>query len=218
MKRFSVLSVMAMIALAGLGLAAMRDGSQMAENAAYCVLFLTVSVGLLGAIVRRGSAAWTGYALFSTLYALTLFVPDPSLSSGASRDIAVRHRFGLDVFLNALTDRLYAMPQGPPPLQAPFISTQDGQVHKIINQKYVPMTDFENAIALAWRSQWKHYTNRYYATSTRRLRAVEIGHVLIALLFGIVGSLVGCALVPRNASARESTSSDPLSSPEEPAR
>ena len=46
------------------GLAAIRSGSNLAEKGIFTLTLAVLSIGFLGAIVRRGNPAWLGFALF----------------------------------------------------------------------------------------------------------------------------------------------------------
>lgn len=68
LHRRSIAMWMALVGLLAAGLGAMRNGSDLAERGMFTALLLALGVGLLGAIVRRGAAAWVGFALFGWGY------------------------------------------------------------------------------------------------------------------------------------------------------
>ncbi len=74
-SRFTVANILALIAVLAVGLAAMRDGSDLTERAAFSLMLVALFVGLVGAIVRRSEGAWVGFAICGWGYALLAFVP-----------------------------------------------------------------------------------------------------------------------------------------------
>jgi hypothetical protein len=218
MKRISILGLMAVVALLGVGLAAMRDGSALAENAASLGLFLALGLGLIGAIVRRGSPAWVGFTVLAGAYTLTSYVPE-SEGGAISRGMQVAcDRFGLDTFLNALTDRLYEMPAEPSRRPFAVMTGPNGEMLRQEGSRVVPLTDLELAELRSYEARRRAYASWYATTRSRRERAVEIGHVLTALLLGGVGSLAGRLLAIPNPSPREPAPAGIRPATEEPAR
>ncbi|HEU5117490.1 MAG TPA: hypothetical protein VFT74_12670 [Isosphaeraceae bacterium] len=218
MTRYSILSMMMVVALVCLGLAAMRDGSAVAENMASLSLFLALCLSLLGSIVRRGSPGWVGFTVLAGGYTATFYLPehDPSVTSRGLH--VARQRFGLDTCLNMLIDPLYEMPADPSPLPYQIVTRSDGAMRKLIDNLSVPLTELETAEAKMYLTQKRAYQSWYSSTSSRRRRAAEIGHLMIALSFGAVGSLAGRLLSPHNSIHRESAHSGITPAPGEATR
>jgi hypothetical protein len=74
-NRSSLAILMGLIGVLATGLGGMRNGSAMAKKWIWTATLLTMFVGLLGALVRRGEGAWVGFALFGWAYALLAFDP-----------------------------------------------------------------------------------------------------------------------------------------------
>jgi hypothetical protein len=66
--RFGLGASMAIIGIIGVGLGLMRNGSSEAASAGYGLLISVLSIGLLGAIIRR-RGSWIGFAVFGWIHA-----------------------------------------------------------------------------------------------------------------------------------------------------
>lgn len=64
--RFRIATLMVLVALAGLGFAALRNANDFWASVAFTCLFASVLLALIGALARKGKARmpWAGYAVF----------------------------------------------------------------------------------------------------------------------------------------------------------
>jgi hypothetical protein len=108
--RFSIAVVLALVGMLGLFLGAMRNGSALAMKLTWTATALALLVGLLGALVRRGEAAWVGFALFGWGYALH------SLDRVVAPNLYQKFVFA-DV-LEAIVPEMHPMPSSRPVVPA----------------------------------------------------------------------------------------------------
>jgi hypothetical protein len=75
--RFPIAAAMAAILIAGVGLAAMKNPTELWAGTIFTLAWVALLVGLLGAVLRRGRerAAWLGFTLFGWSYVLVCIVP-----------------------------------------------------------------------------------------------------------------------------------------------
>jgi hypothetical protein len=75
--RFSIASLLAWVALLGLGIAALRSGSPLWANAWFSLAIGALTVAILAAVYRRGSrrAYWVGFASCGWVYMLLALGP-----------------------------------------------------------------------------------------------------------------------------------------------
>jgi hypothetical protein len=209
MRRLSILSLMAAVALVGLGLAAMRDGSELAEQLTFSGVFFVMSVAVLGAVVRRDRAGWVGFAIFAWFYASAVFFTRSSLD--------LRDRMTTEPFLDAVIERLYDIPSSLPDL--PFtVSIQNGVPVKEENGLHIVLTSEEETMFKEHQSSENARFLAIQPQSQSMFRAKEIGHGFLVLCFGILGAIIGHLLAPGTARGGISTTNHVTATSEEPAR
>jgi hypothetical protein len=200
MRRFTVTNLLVLIALVGVGLGAMRDGSEWTTKAVYTLTLLALLVGLLGAIVRRQRAAWVGFALFGWTYAAVVLIPpvktelQPYLLATSLMDQAV--------------DRLLNLPPSPGELpKSPIMYEVNGKLteaSKVAFDEWNRMVQEYNKAAIS----------RSSITFPPRARidyAKPIGNLFLALIFGFVGAILGRFMASWRTSRRTNLSSGPKS-------
>jgi hypothetical protein len=114
--RFSIGSLLAVIAIVGVAMAALRNPSYLWANAAFTAALLAVVAAVVNAIVGKGArrAYWLGFALFGGVYLAVCSIP-------ALRDSVCPH-----LVTEAIFDMVYpytapASPQPPP--APPYMAT-----------------------------------------------------------------------------------------------
>jgi hypothetical protein len=110
MRRISIRSVMALIILAAIGLAALRNADELWAGTLLLVALALVGLGVMGAVIMRGRERywWAGFAFFGGAYlALTV---GPWLSD------TFRPQLGTTQLLDRLRNRMFA--SSAPPLSA----------------------------------------------------------------------------------------------------
>jgi hypothetical protein len=103
MRRYTIRSLMALVILAAVGLAALRSANELWAGLMLLVALATIGVTLLGTIISRGRerAWWAGFAFFAGSYLL--------LAEGPWLSPWLRPQLGTTHLLNELHSRL--MPQ-----------------------------------------------------------------------------------------------------------
>lgn len=192
MSRFTIRTLLVLVALIAVGLAAMKIASPMAVDAAETLLIIALATGLVGAIVRRGEAAWVGFTVFGWLWAFLTLLPfgniqdskalrrEPALEWVVERIRAVPAAVDRPPFsyLNVATDKM--APQGPIYELVKFDAN---------NQAVGPLTDEEIALVESYRTVTKARSaalnDQALITRTRR-----IGQCLTTLLIALAGGWI----------------------------
>ena len=83
MRRFSIRTLMAVVVVSAVGLAALRNANEVWADVMCLAALAAVGSAMLGAMfLRRREQAWSaGFALFSGSYLVFAFVPRFALSS-----------------------------------------------------------------------------------------------------------------------------------------
>lgn len=176
-RRFSIIELLALVAVAALGLAAMRDGSDLALRATMSVMMLGLVVALLGALLRtKPAGAWAGFALLGWTTFLLSFIP---YFAGLYVDLP----FAL--VIEAAAEALHPKPARP--LAIPNYVPEDPiQLRMYGFDSDSPEGQFRDRV-LAWDQE--------------RTSCVKIGQAISCLLAALVGSLLGRFLASRRESA-----------------
>ena len=187
--RFSLMGLMGCVGLAAAGLAAMRDGSALAARGVYSSTLVILLVGLLGVMVRRGEAAWVGFALFGWSSAFITFIP-------ALRE-EVRPQLISTPVIEAMARRLHESPPEPP-LPFTYVPLIGRDPHcKLVDGKLVPLTRAEFALVLVWKERMRERASLVSGMEPQVRNAQEIGHFFLSLASSIIGAVLGKALAPR---------------------
>ena len=193
--RISLAVLMALIGALALELAAMRDASPFATVAAFNLTLFVLLVGLLGTLVRRGEAGWTGFALFGWSFALFTFAPafqqaTPGLMTNP--------------WLNDLAWTLHPLP-GPPPsppaLNATFMR-RIGDPSNLMNHRKGMMTrqgltPADETLLDDYIDQQDTYQALVATANERNSRAVQVGQSLFILVFAVIGAILGRLLAAK---------------------
>src|SRR5262245_18073556 len=75
MPRRSIAGLMGIVVLVAFGLAALRDGTELAAGTFFLVTCGVLAMGVVGAVCRRGAdrAGWLGFSLFGWGYLFLAF-------------------------------------------------------------------------------------------------------------------------------------------------
>jgi hypothetical protein len=186
--RFNIASLLGVIIVLGVGLAALREASDLWASGVFTLTLGVLLMSILLAIHRteKRRAFWLGFALFASAYlGLSLL---PSIES------------------RLITTRALAFLDSKMPRSIPFGTAyadfdNDGDVDLYIANNSPPNTlflnngngTFEDVTWAAGSKPW--FSNTILGTSPRGSRGttenfVGIGHSLIALVAGILGGLL----------------------------
>jgi hypothetical protein len=174
-----------LVGILGVGMAAMRDGSELAARAAFSVMLAALAVALLGAIVLRGTAPWVGFALFGGGYATLTFLP------------VVKAEFQPLLLTTPLLDRLIERIHNVPPDPVIPDFLIPGHSPNARGRALTPEEDVVSKDYLAkCRVRWARYEAVKHQIDSARL----VGHSILALTFGLIGAILGRFLASRHAS------------------
>lgn len=184
--RFTLSSLIGLIAVLGLGMAAMRSGSDLANRSVFNAMLAALFVGLLGALVGRGGA-WVGFALFGWGFAGLTFGP------------VLRDEFGPRLltkpWAQMAADRVYNIPP------APDISVLAGPIHLIngqVPEEHKRKAQEFNRAVMARGATINPVRERYE-------NSAKIFQSILVLVIALVGAVVGRLLSPRCATAGETS-------------
>jgi hypothetical protein len=165
--RFSLAQSMAIVLLIRVGLAAMRSASLLWASAVFTLTVAVLSAAVLGAMARRGRArmTWAGFALFGWVYFGTTFGPWAAVHGVAAPPYVSRWVLDYwDAQKWSGGGRMDLVPPGEV-LFPPSPTTWGMGGGAMPGTPTVPLRD---------------------TTQFRR-----IGHCLAAILFGLVGAILG---------------------------
>jgi hypothetical protein len=198
-NRFSLAILMGFIGVLAVGLGLMRNGSWLASRITLAVLPVVLLVGLLGALVRRGEGSWVGFALFGWSYALLAFTFPPEAEYG-------RRINPISDLVNQLI-YVYGLHPGPGPRPAaPTFNPQfDAMLGDPQNLAFLRqgrgnsgllnrLTDAEKTTLKAYQDQFDSYNRGVVLLAERQANAKGIGHALFAMIFALIGSVLGRVL------------------------
>jgi hypothetical protein len=191
-------NMLVLVGILGVGMAAMRDGSESAARAAFTIMIAGLAVGLLGAVVLRGSPPWTGFAMFGWGYAALAFVP---VSQPAFQPLMLT-----TPLLDLVIEWLYGIP--PQPEVPSYRQSRNGPG----DDQRLPLTAEEMRKENEFQIQWNAHWAGYGEFEPRIKAAHTIGNSILALTYGFVGAILGRFLASRQTS--RGLSSDPESGTE----
>ena len=181
MRRFSVRSLMVLIVGAAVGLTALRNANVFWASATATVVALAVATSLTAALTLRGREryAWTGFAVFSGVY----------LAAAAGTVVPNGNYFGPTVAIEYARSNLSGD-------WARWLQDQREEALKrvAILKQSPDRANFQAQIAELDEAIQQERANRWHsflpgAANTNEFRCV--GHSLFALLWGLIGSVVG---------------------------
>jgi hypothetical protein len=175
--RFSLAQSMAIVLFIGVGLAALHSASVLWSSTVFTLTVAVLSAAILGAMARRGRArmTWAGFALFGWVYLGTVFGPWAA-GNGVTAPPYVT-RWGLDYWDSKLwsVHRVETASSGEvlfsrftPVLPPPLVAATSGPAP--VSPTAVPRVLVLTPDAFQFR---------------------RIGHCLAAILFGLVGAVLG---------------------------
>ena len=198
-KRFPLSILMGFIGVLAVGLGLMRNGSWLAGRVTLAVLAVVLLVGLLGALVRRGEGSWVGFALFGWSYALLAFIFPPEAEYG-------RRINPISDLVDRLVNGLHPGP-GPSPAAPTFNPRFQAMIGDPQNLAFLRegqglgnpgllsrLTDAEKTTLKAYQDQLDSYNGGVVLLAERQANARGIGHALFAMIFALIGSVLGRVL------------------------
>jgi hypothetical protein len=198
-SRFTVANILALVAALAAGMAALRDGSDLALRAVYTLTLVVLFVGLLGALVRREKAGWIGFALFGWGYALLACVPaiegaiEPTLLTTSLFQVLVEHSLGI--------------PPDPKPLRFEALVVMSPQVgtektsegyRKQVDGQSLPLSKEESRLLDDYLNRSEARSSAYKKLETRLSNSTRIGHLSFCLAFATAGAVLGRVLADRS--------------------
>jgi hypothetical protein len=193
-RRVSIREMLVVVTVLALGLGAMKSGSQHWLQATSTLTLVSLSVGLLGALLRaHPHGAWVGFALFGWGSYLLAYLPPIG-------------PFGYNLADTGLTEaiiaRLLRFPPAPPGIIGPA-----SPPHPTMSpEEYARAFPIDSAIQMQNASvlgpplpaQISDYIKAYNSMEIRRSNSREIAQLQRCLILGFVGSLLGRSLAPRS--------------------
>lgn len=176
--RFSIASLLAVIAFIGISLAALRSPTQLWAGVALSGALSLLTISILAAIYRRGPrrAFWVGFSACGWMYLVLHLAPwfnsrvGPNLATTAALDF---------LFYRLLPNRA---PAHSTPL---FWYSASGDVKSLTSVQLDPPTAW---LSPEWNDQAFLDLDRTLVVSTVRYR--RIGHSLFAVLAAYLGGLL----------------------------
>jgi hypothetical protein len=205
-NRFTVANMLVLVGFLGVGMAAMRDGSELAERIVFTLMTVALVVALIGALARRRNGAWAGFAVCGWGYAALAFVSPIRFEFGS-------HLLGtapLDAMLDSIVTRLHPIPSAPAP---PMLSNQfmsqlprgfhnhEGNVAEmeVLTQLTDDsITDLRKSLSSTeqrgfdtYLSQLRAYDSSRASIIERRGNAERVSRSILVLCFALLGAILG---------------------------
>jgi hypothetical protein len=199
-NRFTVANMLVLVGVLGVGMAAMRDGSDESANALFSAVIVALLVSLLGAIVRR-DAAWTGFSVFGWGYMGLAFFP------GFKDEI--RPHLLTTPLVNKVVEELLHVPKPIALDHAAFLEANPAIKEQM--RQYKPeqlRLDYLESRILEARMNYFTARNN---TKAKIDPCNRIGHAIFALVFGLIGACAGRFLASWRMCRETSRSSTPES-------
>jgi hypothetical protein len=191
-RRFSIRTLMAVIVISAVGLAALRNANDLWAAAMSLVALTTVGIAMLGAVILRGKerCCLLGFAAFSGGY--FVFALTPLLAS----------QFGTTPLLSHLREAMFA---------STAASLSDADAWELLQRKL----KIESSLARLKRSVRNFNSDPAALEMANSLQAIQnqldldraagphfehfqrVGHALFALLSGLLGGLIAGWLYAR---------------------
>ena len=209
LSRFPLIVVMVLIGVVALGLGAMRAATPLAAGITFNAVVLTLLVGTLGALVRRGEPGWVGFSLFGWSYLLLAIVPVIEANTPALLSTSL---------VNFVVARIHSDPGPAPP--RPILSTRLSSLVSDLSMLDYPenfavnsgmrtaLTPAEAAALDSYHDQLKTYQNRAAMFNNYCSWSYKAGQLCFVLIFALAGAFLGRALAsPRRSAASEGVDS-----------
>jgi hypothetical protein len=198
MRRFSIRGLMAVIVVAGVGLAALRNANALWAGMLLIVALAAVGFAVMGTVILRGNERywWAGFAFFGGGY-LALAV-GPWLSDTFQPQLGTTH------LLDHVRQLMLA--SDPPPMsdvQVRYLSQRAHELEaKLAQVKRVTRHPDSDPVAAAAKKELQAIQGRLVANKTASSAPLpehyqRAGHALFALLAGLVGGTAAAWLYVR---------------------
>jgi hypothetical protein len=206
MRRFSIRTMMALIVVFAVGLAALRNANELWARAMFLVALDVVGIAVLGAILLRGPqrAWWTGFALFSGGYLLAVLSPvEPELPTTqvlgyVNAQVASPQSYPKPI----LWQKLVKMRQTPADLKRKSVEPADSDFNSDRKKLFGTVAELQQsqgstdpaAVSPAYYASVPFQgANRWRAALPGAVNYNEfarVGHSLFALLSGSMGGMI----------------------------
>jgi hypothetical protein len=203
MIRFSVVSLLLIIAILAIGLGLLANPSPMAVHITEGIAILCLTIGLLGAIARPAPrGGWQGFAVFGWVYFFLANQYFPSTITGgdmgggqvigAAREVT--WRLPTARLIDDVIVLIHPMTRFPVPptysRDGQPIQSFEGLVWQLPSLESVPITDEESEKFKLYESQYGSYKYNIIVL----VRARRIAHAQLGLVLGLFGANVGLFL------------------------
>jgi hypothetical protein len=214
--RFTLTNMLVLVGILGVGMAAMRDGSELVERIFFTLMAVTLFVALIGAIVRRRNAAWAGFAVGGWGYAILAFVPainsevSPHLLTTAWLDGLVTRlypRAGPPPRLPKLNSRFMSMLGDPMNLAFPGFFGKDSPSRALLSRAEEQALD-------GYQDHMKTYQMAHLRIQSRTGNAKRIGQTLLTATLALMGANLGRFLAQWRTAGESSVGPDQTQRPE----
>ena len=197
MRRFSIRTLMAVVLMSAVGLAALRNANELWATVMTMVALAFVCVAVLWAMLLRGRerAWWAGFALLGGVY---LFVSLSPLRNRRSTTRSLEYVHAKVADTSIATFDVSRFDQNSVSFR---IVTTDGEVRErtVANSVYSYTPGQDLLISMAPLNRW-----RATLPGAANFDAFQrIGHSLFALLAGLVGGTIAAWFYARRTTSRE---------------
>jgi hypothetical protein len=199
--------MLVLVGILGVGMAALRDGSEFSERICFTLMLAALIVAVVGAIVRRRYAAWAGFAVCGSCYAILAFVP------AINREVAPH--LLTTAWLDGLVARLHPRagpPPSPPKLNSQFMSMLGDAGHlrwwKDLPNRFLLSPAEEKALE-RYDNDMNNYQLSQLSMVFRTENAKRIGQTLLTMTIALMGANLGRFLARWRTAAESSLSTGP---------
>jgi hypothetical protein len=191
MRRFSIRSLMAFVLVSAIGLAALRNASDLWAGMMLLLALAIVGTALMAAVILRGQErhGWAGFAFFGGGYLALAFAPGLSDTS--------RHQLGTTFILNGIYSRMMrGTSQNAGDL--PSLRTERERLTEKLREAAVAARTGNDPAVMAAKRAIGMLNRQIDAISGANYDQFErVGHSLFALLAGLLGGMIGLWLYGR---------------------
>jgi hypothetical protein len=211
MRRFSIRSLIVLIVVFAVGLAALRNANELWAGMLLLVALAAVGVAVMGAVILRGKERdwWAGFAFFGGGY-LALAI-GPWLSDTFQPQLGTTHLLEY-VHARVVSSSIatFDVSRADPSSVLFRVVTSDGAVtsRTVANSVYNSTSGEDLLASVAPANRWRSAL----PGAANRDQFLRVGHSLFALLAGLVGGTVGLWFHVR----QERSYGDPESLPHPP--
>jgi hypothetical protein len=180
--RFTLAQLMAVVFFLALGFAGLHVASVLWASAVFTLTVAGLSVAVLGAMARRGRArmTWTGFALFGWVYLGTTFGPWAAANGVTAPPYVTR------LVLDYWDSKLWSVHRAE--------THQSGEE---LFSRFTPVLP-PPPVAAPLSPALAPTPRAPLVLTPDAFQFRRIGHCLAAILFGLVGAIVGRLMAPRD--------------------